>query len=398
MPLSLATMAQASKRNFFGPLVLAGIAIAGILFLNIGMGQKLTVLFTVILVLYRRYFIGDHQFLAALAAETFAFIMVCIMLPGLYAAVLIVSLILRFRGQYTPSQVRPRTFSQQNISPYLGISISSVKVLLWSVDLDFSHISETDLTPKFQGALGILFLICVLSDLIKKRGEVYEGLAKELAEKEKNWTLELLSLLSHNIRTPIATMGTRIEVIKLKVDQNLPVAPKDLESLSAASENVSTIVNQLLSKTARNQLKHKEGKTTLEECIKGLDNNCFEVLNFQKIDFNLSSTNAIALQLCLDSLLSNAQKYGGKHVILDISQSQEGYCLKVQDDGLGMTPEQLQVYGTPFNISNTRGGTGLGVYFTLKLIGDKGWQWKVDSEKDVGTTVSITIPQEKLFF
>jgi|SaaInl59LU_5_DNA_1037362.scaffolds.fasta_scaffold21063_2 signal transduction histidine kinase len=90
--------------------------------------------------------------------------------------------------------------------------------------------------------------------------------------------------------------------------------------------------------------------------------------NLDGVDFNLSSTNASALQLCLESLLSNAFKYGGTDVRLTIISRKTDFMITVKDNGQGMSAKQIESYGTPFNHSKTSGGTGLGVYFTLQLI------------------------------
>jgi len=378
-------------------IILTLLALGALVNTPIEWSLKAVTVLTIAIILIRRYILRHEHFVLVLVAETTALLLVSIMLPGLYATLIIVGLILRFRGQYQPSYVRPKMFSKQNISPYLGLSLALAKIGLFGLELDFSYIHMEQLNVQTQSALGLFFLLCVFSDMIKKRAEVYEGLAKELAEKERNWTLELLSLLSHNIRTPMATMTSRIEVIKLKLNQNLPITKDDLESLNTSSVNVNNIVNQLLSKTARNQIKHKKGRTNLYNCIKDLDNDAFHVMNPDGIDFDLSSTNAIALQLCLDSLLSNAVKYGGTQNHLVLSQDTYHYHITVVDDGIGMTKEQIATYGTPFNLSNTKGGTGLGVYFTLKLLLDKGWDWSISSEKFKGTEVKIIIPKRNLF-
>jgi signal transduction histidine kinase len=64
--------------------------------------------------------------------------------------------------------------------------------------------------------------------------------------------------------------------------------------------------------------------------------------NLDGVDFNLSSTNASALQLCLESLLSNAFKYGGTDVRLTIISRKTDFMITVKDNGQGMSAKQIE--------------------------------------------------------
>ncbi|KZE73395.1 hypothetical protein AV654_32475 [Paenibacillus elgii] len=66
-------------------------------------------------------------------------------------------------------------------------------------------------------------------------------------------------------------------------------------------------------------------------------------------------------------------------------------CIKICDNGCGMSGEELDKLGTPF-YSTQNNGTGLGLMVTCKII--KAFDGKIDfkSEKGKGTEVSILMP------
>jgi signal transduction histidine kinase len=110
----------------------------------------------------------------------------------------------------------------------------------------------------------------------------------------------------------------------------------------------------------------------------------------------LDSSEATALMLGLDSVLGNAFKYGGKNVIVSSNVFSQGaeviISLSIADDGIGITPEELELYGTPFNTQSKKaGGSGLGVYFTHNLIKRLGWSIDAQSTAGEGTTITYNM-------
>lgn len=65
-------------------------------------------------------------------------------------------------------------------------------------------------------------------------------------------------------------------------------------------------------------------------------------------------------------------------------------CLHIQDTGPGMIPETLKQISEPFFTTKTR-GTGLGLAVSQQLIDGMKGRMKIESEVEVGTTVSILL-------
>src|SRR3954464_605699 len=65
--------------------------------------------------------------------------------------------------------------------------------------------------------------------------------------------------------------------------------------------------------------------------------------------------------------------------------------LQVRDDGIGMAPDVLSRVGTPF-FTTRPDGTGLGLAQCQRLVGTAGGRFRIESERGIGTTVTIILP------
>lgn len=108
-----------------------------------------------------------------------------------------------------------------------------------------------------------------------------------------------------------------------------------------------------------------------------------------------------ALMQVLLNLLSNAIKFTteGGCVTITASQDETGTTLTVQDTGIGIPKLKLERVTRPFEQvagAHTRGheGSGLGLSITKNLCELHGGTLTLESEVNVGTTVSIFIPTE----
>jgi two-component system, response regulator PhcR len=65
--------------------------------------------------------------------------------------------------------------------------------------------------------------------------------------------------------------------------------------------------------------------------------------------------------------------------------------LQIRDDGVGMAPDVLNRVGTPFFTTRPE-GTGLGLAQCQRLVGTVGGRFRIESERGIGTTVTIILP------
>jgi signal transduction histidine kinase len=103
------------------------------------------------------------------------------------------------------------------------------------------------------------------------------------------------------------------------------------------------------------------------------------------------------LRSIIYNLLSNAIKYRAPDrpslVQLHARQTPDAITLTVQDNGLGMSQvQQRQLFGLFQRLHTHVEGTGVGLYITKRLIENGGGTIAVESQPQVGTIFTITLP------
>lgn len=100
----------------------------------------------------------------------------------------------------------------------------------------------------------------------------------------------------------------------------------------------------------------------------------------------------------LSNLLTNAVKFSpeGGTVRVEVAARDDHLVVDVHDDGIGMSPTQLERVFQPFS-QLSKGDkddsrTGLGLYITKKLVDGQGGQIWADSIRTEGSTFTYTVP------
>lgn len=100
----------------------------------------------------------------------------------------------------------------------------------------------------------------------------------------------------------------------------------------------------------------------------------------------------------LENLLSNAVKYSpeGREIILKGQESDEGWVAQVEDQGIGMSLEQLDRIFEKFyraDASDTAvGGLGLGMSIARQIVEAHGGNIQVESSEGKGTRAIFRLP------
>ncbi|WP_163100545.1 sensor histidine kinase [Peribacillus alkalitolerans] len=100
------------------------------------------------------------------------------------------------------------------------------------------------------------------------------------------------------------------------------------------------------------------------------------------------------IQQCLTNLYKNgieAMKEKGGILRIEVSEYKKSIQIKIKDNGIGMTKEEIQQLGRPY-YSTKKEGTGLGMLLVYSTIHKVKGSIEVESVKGKGTTFNITIP------
>lgn len=120
------------------------------------------------------------------------------------------------------------------------------------------------------------------------------------------------------------------------------------------------------------------------------------------IEFNYAddlprvAMSCVELQQTLLNLLSNAvhtlqESEPPRRLKLDLEKDGEQVKIGIADNGLGMTPENLNQASVPF-FSTKPDGTGIGLHQCRRLVERIGGQLVIETEERVGTTIVLSLP------
>jgi CheY-like chemotaxis protein/anti-sigma regulatory factor (Ser/Thr protein kinase) len=107
-----------------------------------------------------------------------------------------------------------------------------------------------------------------------------------------------------------------------------------------------------------------------------------------QIDANYVELQQVLINLCLNAI--QAMPTGGT-LTLSARPVEEGVCIVVADQGIGMDAKTRSQLFTPFFTTKTE-GTGLGLMSCLRIVEQYQGRIEVDSTPGEGTTFSVVLP------
>lgn len=239
-------------------------------------------------------------------------------------------------------------------------------------------------------------------------GSLLDITAQKQLEDAKD---EFLSLVSHQLRTPLTATKLSSEMLEQGIAGELSTEQKEyLGRITAASARMISLVGDILNisrielgrvkvepvPTDINRLIEKQ----LEELRPVAEEKCgtLEFTADKKIP--KINVDADVLKLMLENLLSNAIRYchaGEGRVEVAFKKAKQGYVLSVSDNGIGIpAATQKKIFHRFYRADNAMSfntdGTGIGLYL-VKIISDAvGAKTWFESTKNQGTTFYIQLP------
>lgn len=234
-------------------------------------------------------------------------------------------------------------------------------------------------------------------------------MTRKMREEGKQNQFQFLSVLSHELKSPINAVEGYIKIILEKqagdsVDDYKVMLERSIERL----KGMRTLILDLLDLTRIESGKKSRDirKIDLHEIAKMVADTV-EPLAIQKnvkvyldVEENtIINADSNEMEIILSNLVSNAVKYnkdGGK-VTLTIIKQKDLYLITVEDTGIGMAEDDLKLLFQDFiriKNSKTRNitGSGLGLSIAKKIIEMYNGTIAVESTPDVGTKFTVKIP------
>lgn len=191
--------------------------------------------------------------------------------------------------------------------------------------------------------------------------------AKESEYQANRSKKELVAELSHDIKTPIATIRAACEVLKMK-ELNPDVRAK-VAVIDAKAGMVGALAGNLF-QASLEELEVLKVEPVYEQspCIRGMFeefSSYSEIRIVGEVPPCLVWMDRLRLRQVIDNLVSNSSKYAGTPVTVIFFETKQTLGIRIRDEGEGVDEDELLLLTEKFyrgNNAKGKSGSGLGLY------------------------------------
>jgi len=221
---------------------------------------------------------------------------------------------------------------------------------------------------------------------IRQAGLEFDRMRKRIL-RHLNQRSEMLSGISHDLRTPLTRMKLQTAFIK---DKN--ISAKLVEDIN----EMEKMLNEYLQFTSSTYLEKDEIfnlSELMNQIIDKYNNQNISKNIIEKVHFNGRKN---LINRCINNLIDNALKYG-KNVKIELSKKSTNIFIKIEDDGPGIPESEYDNVFKPFyKIDKGRGekksSVGLGLSIASDIIRSHGGNIKLEKSKLNGLGIRIFLP------
>lgn len=262
----------------------------------------------------------------------------------------------------------------------------------------------------------LLFLIYIIIALVNAvltfKIREAENKARDKEEKEKTIKLynTLLNSLSHELRTPIATIIGAIDTLKENKSKLTETNQTELlEEIDKASIRLNRQVENLLnmSRLETGMLKLKLDWCDINELIHNVIQKMVSIKNNHTIQYvpnenlPLFKLDTGIIEEIIQNLVTNALQYTPKNSIIkiDVQHQFDNCIISISDNGNGFPESEIRfVFDKFYRMPNTKtGGSGLGLSIVKGFVEAHNGNIKLENNLDSGANFTVTIPAEASF-
>jgi nitrogen fixation/metabolism regulation signal transduction histidine kinase len=279
---------------------------------------------------------------------------------------------------------------------------------LWQLQVGDSLPEALRISGEREDALRIGDQVYALSKVAFRDGFILAGedITQLLEDRERLAHTERLALvgqmlaqITHEVRNPLNALSLNAELLA----EEITGLPEDrqkegldiLQTMTSEIRNLEEVTEHYLSLVRRPA--PLPGQHLPRAVVDGVAKLLEEELKRSGVKLEIHGEVAEAVEMddgqlrrALLNVVRNAMEAGAKIVRIHLSRTDSTLEIRVEDDGEGMTPEQIARASEPF-FSTKATGTGLGLAITRQILEDHGGGLRVQP-LEKGTRVQLTLP------
>ena len=221
---------------------------------------------------------------------------------------------------------------------------------------------------------------------IRQAGYEFERMRKRII-RHLNQRSEMLSGISHDLRTPLTRIKLKLALIKDKEISN---------KLSEDIDEMEKMLNEYLQfskSTSTDRSELFDISDLIFKIISKYENPNINFEQKEKIFFNGRKN---LIQRCLDNLIGNALKYA-KIVAIKHEKLKKNIFITIDDDGPGIPEKEYENVFKPFykidkSRSESKSSVGLGLSISSDIIRSHGGNIELEKSKLGGLRIKISLP------
>ncbi len=269
-----------------------------------------------------------------------------------------------------------------------------------NITLNFKNpVSEAFKRSTFGIALSTMLIIGIISCLFYLLKIIKHQ--KQLAEVKN----DLISNITHEFKTPIATIGVALESINnFNAIEDKGKTKKYISMSSEQLGKLNIMVEKLLETATldSDNLELNKESTDIVALLNSLTNR-YKV-QFSEREFNTSfkvetleaNIDIFHFENAMNNILDNAIKYGGQIISIDLIPKANSFDILISDNGNNLSKENKErifekFYRVPKGNTHDVKGFGIGLYYTKTIIEKHNGSINLDINKNL-TTFKITLP------
>ena len=221
---------------------------------------------------------------------------------------------------------------------------------------------------------------------IRQAGHEFDKMRKRI-ERHLNQRTEMLSGISHDLRTPLTRMKLQLAFIK------------DKDSVNKITDDINEMekmLNAYLQFTSSSYVEKDEMfnlTKLIEEIIIKYNNNNISKNLIPRVYVNGRKN---LINRCLNNLIDNSLKYANK-IEINLNKKNTNLFIIIDDDGPGISKSEHENVFKPFykvdkGRADTKASVGLGLSIASDIIKSHGGNIKLEKSKMGGLRVKIFLP------